>query len=159
MATIHFMHGFIGYGKSTFARKLAEKLGCKRISMDDVYAELHNGRTAINLSQEERAELLEITWGRIADEVRAGRDVIFDSGAWTRKNRDSNRARAKALGAQHKHYSIECTPEIAWERVLKRNAEKSIENMYPKSHFDEKFQFFQPMQDDEEFELIPCDNN
>ena len=42
-ATIHFMHGFIGYGKST----LAKKINCKRISMDDVYSELNNGRAAI----------------------------------------------------------------------------------------------------------------
>ena len=158
MATIHFMHGFVGYGKSTFARKLAEKLGCKRISMDDVYMELNDGRSAINLSREDRAELLETTWQRIADEINAGRDVIFDSGSWTRKNRDSNRARAIAIGADYKHYSLDCTPEIAWQRVLKRNEDKP-ENAYPKSHFDEKFAFFQPMQPDEEFELIPCENN
>ena len=156
MPTIHFMHGFVGYGKSTFARKLADKLGCKRISMDDVYAELNDGKAAINLNKEDRAAILEATWQRIENEVKAGNDAIFDSGSWTRKNRDSNRSRAEALGANHKHYSLDCTPEIAWERVLKRNIEKQGHE-YPKSHFDEKFQFFQPMQEDEEFELVTCD--
>ena len=155
MPTIHFMHGFVGYGKSTFARQLADKLGCKRISMDDIYAELNNGRAAINLSKDARAEILELTWQRLSDEVKAGRDVIFDSGAWTRKNRDYNRTRAEALGAKHKHYSIQCTPEIAWERVVQRNKERPG-NEYPKSHFDEKFSYFQPMQEDEDCIKIGC---
>lgn len=158
MATIHFMHGFVGYGKSTFAKKLADKLDCKRISMDDVYAEMNDGRAAVNLRKEERAKLLEITWQKIADEVLANKDVIFDAGSWSRKNRDDSRARATALGAKYKFYSLDCDPETAWQRVLKRNETKQAGSEYPKSYFDEKFKYFNPMQEDEEFELVKTDD-
>lgn len=108
--------------------------------------------------RESRAELLEIAWQRIEDEVCVGKDVIFDAGSWTRKNRDYNRARAKKLGVNYIYYSVDCTPEIAWQRVLKRNSEK-ICGEYPKDRFEEKLQLFQSMQEDEEFELIMCDDN
>jgi predicted kinase len=43
MATIHLMHGFIGFGKTTIAEKLAKELPAVRLNNDE-FMELLYGR-------------------------------------------------------------------------------------------------------------------
>jgi adenylate kinase family enzyme len=54
------MHGFVAYGKSTFAKKLAHQLKIPRISMDDIYIELHGGKPSIGIDRTAQNELAEM---------------------------------------------------------------------------------------------------
>lgn len=154
MATIHFIHGFIAYGKSTFAKKLARELNIARVNMDEIYF-AKNGKHAIYLSSTERAQLMELSWQYVEDLVKLGKDVVFEATSWTRKNRDDNRARARAMGAKYKYYSMICTPEIALQRLQARNI-KCPDRVISPDRFHERFKLFEPMQPDEDF--IAIDN-
>ncbi|MDR0319608.1 MAG: ATP-binding protein [Rickettsiales bacterium] len=144
MATIHFMHGFIACGKSTYAKKLARELGIPRVARDDICMEI-KGRPIFEFDTETRRELMDMTRARVAEIVKDGKDVVFDMGNWTRASRDENRKWAKSLGADYKFYSMKCTPETA----LKRSAAR--DDGYPPERFAEQFKRFEPMQADEEF--------
>src|SRR5688572_8578404 len=43
VATAHLIHGFVGAGKTTFAKRLAAETGAIRLSMDEWYLRLYTG--------------------------------------------------------------------------------------------------------------------
>ncbi|MDR0449136.1 MAG: ATP-binding protein [Rickettsiales bacterium] len=153
MPTIHFLHGFVAFGKSEFAAALAQEIDAPIIRTDKLHAELNSGKPAIGLDKEARKKLFEIAKEKTEQLVKSGRDVIFDAGSWKRETRDSNRAWAASLGANCKYYSIKCSPEKALENLMARN-KSNPGHFYSPERWKENFKLFEPMQDDEDFTEI-----
>nr|WP_281416213.1 ATP-binding protein [Deinococcus aestuarii] len=143
------MHGFIGSGKTTFARRLERTLPGLRFSPDEWLVALYGP----DLNAEEFPPafarvmaVIEAQWTRALD---LGVPVILDHGFWGRADRDALRAKAAALGVPLTLYALTLPGGEALRRVRVRNAQPGA---LPIS--DETFRTFrarfEPLDPDEE---------
>ena len=124
MATVHMICGFLGAGKTTFSKRLANELGAVRFSVDELYLRLFADGPTYDLDQRALDRLLgalDELWPEVA---RAGADVVLDFGFWSRTLREQVRTRALAMGASPKLYWIRCSDDVALSRCLARNGSK-----------------------------------
>jgi predicted kinase len=120
MAAAHLIHGYLGAGKTTFARQLERDLPAIRFSHDEWMARLYgDDPPAEHFAEFYRKiyEQVEEVWLRC---LELGLDVILDFGFWSRE-RDSTREKISALGAQAHLYRLTCFEDEAWRRIEKRN--------------------------------------
>ena len=155
MPTIHLMHGFVGSGKTSYAKRLERELGAFRFTHDEWMVKLYG----VDPPQEKFAEywkrVEELIWEVAARALSLGNDVILDFGFWTRASRDDARQRAKDLGADVKIYSFSCPEELMRARVQQRTAELPEGNLWINDAAFEEFKSrFQPLQDDEEHVVV-----
>lgn len=119
--TIHMLFGFVGSGKTTFARKLEGELRAVRFSHDEWMVALYGTNPPAELFDEyyhRIARLIEAQYKRL---LEIGVDVIIDSRFWRRAGRDAIRQLAASHGADIKLYALECPEDEMLERVLARN--------------------------------------
>jgi predicted kinase len=122
MATVHLIHGYIGSGKTTFARKLQAETGAARFTPDEVMTALHGDDPPADKFAEFRDTVMAGLDGEWQDLVRNGRDVILDYGFWTRESREEYARKAEAVGARAVLYEVACSEATARERVRARNS-------------------------------------
>jgi len=153
--TIHMLHGRICSGKTTFAKQLEKDKKAVRFSADEWMAQLfgskHSDLDGINYSNKVR-ELIYSLYTRL---LSLGIDVILDDGFWTRADRNHMRKHADELDVNHKLYFISCPEEVLLNRLKKRN-ENLQDNALniSESKFKMAKDIFEPLGEDEEFELI-----
>jgi len=122
--TVHAIFGYLGNGKTTFARQMEAETGGVRLSIDDwMIGFCGDDLTTVPDIFGRTWALLEELWPRI---VRSGVDVILDMGFWARVDRDSARAIATELGADFRMYWIKCDDEVARARCMSRMDAKSL---------------------------------
>jgi hypothetical protein len=122
MATLHLLHGMVGSGKTTFARRLEAEYHAVWLSPDEWMVALHgtNPDEAVFRPQHER--ILVLMWELAGRVLRAGADVVFEGGFWSRASRDDARRRAGEWGVACRFYSLQCPVDEARRRTLARNA-------------------------------------
>jgi predicted kinase len=150
MATAHLIHGYLGAGKTTFARRLEEELSAIRFSHDEWMAKLYGDDPPMDQFAELHrrvSKLVDLYWTRC---VTLGLDVVLDFGFWSRRQRDETRATAQALGARTRLYLLECSEEEAWRRVDKRNAQLDGSLLIVRNTFEMLKSRFEPLADDED---------
>lgn len=123
MATLHLLHGAVGAGKTTFAKKLERAVRAVRFTPDEWMIRLYGDRPPVETFQETLDRLYELIWEHAERVLRTGTDVIMDCGFWSRAARDEARRRAAALGASYRFYAIRCPLEVTRQRTLRRTAE------------------------------------
>lgn len=85
MPTIHLIHGYLGSGKTTFARRLEAETGGLRISIDDWTSTLSNDPVHRDRELFERVwRLMAHLWPSIAQS--GTQDVILDFGSGRASN-------------------------------------------------------------------------
>jgi predicted kinase len=155
--TAHLVHGYLGAGKTAFAKRLSERTGALRYSPD----ELMVARYGHDPPEQHFNEYLEIVYAEINAEwprtLSAGRDVILDFGFWTRAFRDRVRARAASAGAATKLYFVRCAEMTARTRCLRRNENPEGSLVVTENTFEALKSRFEPLADDEPFELVETD--
>jgi predicted kinase len=121
MATAHLIYGLIGSGKTTLAKRLEQEFAAVRFTPDDWMARLFGADPPEATFQEKAATILglmEPLWTRC---LSIGVDVVLDFGFWRRSERDRARELAAGVGARIRLYALECSDEIALQRVEARN--------------------------------------
>jgi len=121
MPTVHMIHGYLGAGKTTFARQLETDLPAMRFTFDHWMTHLYgeDPPTAAMPDMKTRVlTLLEKTW---ADCVRHGIDTVLDLNFWSLEHRDRTRQMAQDLGATPVLYQMSVSDAEAWSRIEKRN--------------------------------------
>ena len=154
MPTVHLIHGYIGAGKTTFSRKLAEEVNGVRFNPDEWMTRLY-GEDPPADQFAERLErvfaLLDDQWVRV---VHCGVDVVLDYGFWTRASRDLARQRAGEVGATCRLYALQCSEATARERCRRRNASLQGSLYIAANTFDVLKARFEPLAADEPHVVI-----
>jgi len=148
-ATIHLMYGFIGFGKTTIAKKLAKETPAVRLCIDDFNVKLF-GRNPYSDGFGNYIELnKELIWNIAKETIESGIDVIIDSGGVSNlKRRHDELQRARALTPNIVLHIINCDMETAEERTLKRTADKNAIEI-TEQDFENAFKRFEPIQEGE----------
>jgi predicted kinase len=149
MPIVHLIHGYLGAGKTTFAKKLAEEVRAVRFNPDEWMVRLYGEDPPADqfAGRLERVfALIDEQWVRV---VRCGVDVVLDHGFWTRASRDATRARAAAAGATCRLYALQCSEATARARCRRRNADLQGSLYIAENTFDVLKPRFAPLQPDE----------
>ena len=133
-ATVHLLHGLPGCGKTRFARRLAAELRCVHLSHDEWVVRLFGSRPTAAQIETVREPIHAMLWMYTSRIVDSGGDVVLDFGFWTRSERDQAREQVHRAGAAHLLYAFDCSPQLAWERVQRRNSLDSADSL----HIDEQ---------------------
>ena len=150
MPTAHLIHGSVGAGKTTFARRLERELPAIRFSHDEWMTRLYGDDPPVDQFpkfHQRVSKLIDDCWRRC---VELGLDVVLDLGFWSRRQRDEIRATAVALGAGARLYRLECPEDEAWGRIEKRNLHLDGSLLIVRNTFDMLKSRFEPLGDDED---------
>ena len=149
MATAHLLFGYLGSGKTTFAKRLEVEHAAVRFTPDEWMARLFGDDPPEHSFPEKAAailELLEPLWTRC---LCLGLDVVLDYGFWTRKERDEVRAAVARLGASARLYCLECPADEARRRIDARNQSDDRSLYIEASTYDALWRRFEPLDVDE----------
>ncbi len=115
------LHGYLGVGKTTLARRLEAEHAAIRFTHDEWMRALYGSDPPEALFADHAGRvsgLIEATWTRCL-ELRL--NVVLDFGFWSRAERDRTRALIAKLGGECRLYHLTCPDEIARRRVAGRN--------------------------------------
>lgn len=150
MAVVHLIHGYLGAGKTTFARELEASTRSLRLSSDEWYLRLFTSGepTAVldRAAQDRLGAVLYDLWPQLS--VRR-LDLVLDFGFWTRAERDAARRLAAEVGATVRLYRVHCDDATARGRVRQRNGSPG-HFFLDDDAFDALKAKFQPLGEDEE---------
>jgi predicted kinase len=150
MASAHLIHGYLGVGKTTFARQLERQLPAIRFSHDEWMTHLYG--------DDPPAERFEDFYRRVCQQVEEiwprclelGLDIVLDFGFWTRLGRDATIAKIIALGGEARLYRLSCPEDETWRRLESRNLDLRGSLYIARNTFEVLKTRFEPLGDDEE---------
>ena len=116
------IHGFVGVGKTTFAKKLEQETRAIRFSPDEWMVDLFGEDPSVARFQEYFEKIERVIWKIASQCVSAGVDVILDFGFWTRAARDQCREFGRQAGAEVTMYSLHCPETVLRARVARRTS-------------------------------------
>lgn len=115
-STVYLIAGFIGSGKTTFAKKLEAETGALRFTQAEWMIKVFgNNPNAENFAKFDNLLTNLATDIALKCAVR-GVDVIIDDGFWYKKQRDDIKVRINSIGAIMKGYYLRCPKNILEER-------------------------------------------
>jgi predicted kinase len=151
----HIVVGFIGAGKTTFARRLEQETGAVRFTKDEWMVRLFGNTPPKDKFAEYDHRMATLATDMALKCLQAGVDVIIDEGFWVKEHRDAIRERVTEAGAVAKVYYIEAPLEVMKARTLARSDNPPADSyVIDEVDFDHYWGFFRPPGEEEEFELI-----
>ncbi len=116
---LYIIQGFIGAGKSTYSKKLQEKTGAIHYNPDEWVSKLFKKEEFMQNWNQCFDEVLRILWEKTKEDLKNGKDVIFDMGFWLRKDRDYARTIANECSAETELIFLNVPDEILKNRIVK----------------------------------------
>ncbi len=148
MPTIHLMHGFIGCGKTTIAKKIQKETGAILLTHDDFMIK-EFGRNPEDFSKE-RFDLIDRKIKLIAQkEIQKGNSVIMDYGFWEKETRKKYFDWAKSLTQKVIFHAVQCDIKTAKQRALKRTEDDLTQFVINEEIFSDRLKRFEPMTEKE----------
>ena len=147
----HIIVGFIGSGKTTFARKLAAETGAVRFTKDEWMVRLFGNTPAPDTFEDYDGRMAALATDIALACLAAGTDVVIDEGFWVQEHRDRIRARVLDVGAIPKMYFLDAPYAVMKERTRVRTAQPPGDSfVIDEVAFDRYWQVFRPPGDDED---------
>ena len=153
MPTIHLIHGFIGFGKTTIAKQLEKELPAIRFTHDELMIKTY-GRNPEDFSQERFNIIDKIIKEKTFKEIKKGNNVILDYGLWEKETRANYYHWAKEITPDVIFHAVQCDIELAKQRVLERTKKHSEEFYIDENIFNDRLKRFEPMTEEERFPVI-----
>lgn len=151
---VYLICGFIGAGKTTFAKKLEEKTGAVRITKDEWSIRFIGNDPIINGYEAWDQKICELSRDVAFQLAEKGIDVIIDEGFWAKEQRDEMRRRAGTIGAQAVMYYVETPIETIRERIVGRNTTLTKDSFkISREMLDTYLMYWQPPGEDEDYIL------
>lgn len=148
MPKVYLIHGFIGSGKTTFAKQLELKTKAKRFTPDEIIAERYGSNLSIQEIRNANLTVKDEIWKEVEKLAKENKDIILDYGLWKKQQRIDIVNKVKELGATPIFYEVTCNLETMRNRALNRNEDGNIN--ITADRYDLYHQRFEPMDDDEE---------
>jgi len=117
------VHGYLGVGKTTVSRRLAETHGAVRFSPDEWLTRLFGDDPPAATFWDHYDAVQGIVDEVFPEFIRSGRSVVLDFGFWRREFRDRVRSLAEEAGGECRLIVVACDDSVAWERIERRNAD------------------------------------
>jgi predicted kinase len=115
------LHGFLGVGKTTFAKRLEREEGAVRFTHDEWMSRLYGSDPPAADFQDLAGRVsmtMEGVWTRC---LELGTSVVLDFGFWSRAERAHVRALVSGHGGEAVLYRLNCPPDVAMKRIKMRN--------------------------------------
>ncbi|MBR4125982.1 MAG: AAA family ATPase [Alphaproteobacteria bacterium] len=154
MPTVHFLCGYMGFGKSTIARRLAIQYNAVILNNDEFMRELFGRSLPEDEFQKAHDKVSKFTWQLGERIISIGTSVIFDRGFWSRKSRKEAVERAGIFCDSIQFHQIECDMETAKQRVLNRTATNGDALDIDEETFDRLAHCYEPISPDENLNVI-----
>ncbi|BCE00272.1 AAA family ATPase [Marinicellulosiphila megalodicopiae] len=156
MTKLYILNGFIGSGKTTFAKKIEAQSNVQRFTVDEWMLPLFGEADMERDVFDSKIEFLEAQFKKMAEKfLNNGVDVILDFGGWSKNERDQMRQWANTIECELNMVYIDTSFEICKERALKRTEQKTENNyMFDEQTIDTLFGFFETPKADEKFHKI-----
>lgn len=151
MAVIHVVHGYIAFGKTTLAKKLAVELPAVHLDADEWILKLYGKNLPESEFMDKANIVVNFLWDMAARIINAGADVIMDIGPWSKQMRADVFKMAKQITDDVVFHTIVLDPKIARERLVKRNLESKSHDVTTVDFFDKNLPLYEPVSDDEGF--------
>jgi len=147
--------GFIGAGKTTFARKLEHETKAIRITKDEWIIKIFGNKITSDKNFERYDKNITELATDIAFKIlRAGKDVIIDEGFWVKSQRDDIKKKILQVGAKPIFYYVECPIEKMKERVINRRKYPTVDSFeINEEMFDTYLKYWEPPTGEEDILL------
>lgn len=149
---IHLICGFIGFGKTTYAKRLEQELPAVRFTHDEIMCARY-GRSPEDFPEKYKLTDKEIRRDAAA-EISRGHNVILDYGFWSKKKRQAYYRWARQLTPEVCFHVLRCDLNTAKERVLKRNADNLNELFIDENAFNILLQQYEPLSEEENYPAV-----
>jgi len=148
--------GFIGAGKTTFARKLEKETGAIRITKDEWMIKIFGNKIPSDKNFEiYDHSIIELTRNISFKILKSGGDVILDEGFWAKSQRDEMKKKIVDIGAKPIFYYVECPVEKMKERVINRSKSPTVDSFeITEEMFDKYFTYWEPPRKEEDILLV-----
>ena len=158
MAILHLIHGFVGAGKTTFARRLELDTSAIRFTHDEWMVKLYGHNPPEDRFAEYHARISSLIWELTIKLLHLGRNVILDFGFWSRADRDEARFKASQAKAEVKLYFVTCAEKAMRDRVAIRNKNLLNDSLQIDEHAFNLFKHrYKALNDDEPHIIIKTD--
>jgi predicted kinase len=152
--TVYLLCGFIGAGKTTFAKQLETRTGAVRITKDEWLIQMVGNDPTIAGYEDFDHRMCELSRNVAFQLAAKGIDVILDEGFWAKEQRDEMRRRTEEAGAQPVVYFLDTPIETIRERVARRNMTPAKDSFTISADLlDFYLQYWQPPDEDEDYVL------
>lgn len=147
--TILLTHGYIGFGKTTIAKKF-EELGYKRFTHDEYMSKLFGDHPTNEDFVANYNKATEIILKEAFVEVKQKHNIILDFGFWSRKDRKEICNILNSWNLDFKPsmiwINVECDISVARQRCINRDKNRKPGELWvPVEVFDMKLDQFEPM--------------
>ncbi len=148
--TVHLLCGFIGAGKTTFARELESRTGAVRITKDEWLIRLIGNDPTIEGYADHDHMIVELSRDVAFELVAKGIDVILDEGFWSRDERTAMKRRIEGMGAEAVLYYFDTPIETIREPVARRSVDPPMDSFrISDALLDHYLPFWEPPGEDE----------
>lgn len=153
--TAYIICGFIGAGKTTFAKKMEKETGAVRITKDEWMVKIFGNKITSDSKFAEYDKNVTALAKDIAFKIlESGKDVIIDEGFWPKSQRDDIKKQLSELGVRPILYYVECPFEKMRERTVARSENPTKDSFeISREMFDSYVKYWEPPTEDEEFIL------
>ncbi|MFD2177087.1 AAA family ATPase [Veronia pacifica] len=123
MAKVYFVCGFIGSGKTTYSKVLADRHGAFRFSIDEWMIPLYGEHMEREVFDSRLATLQELFKDSALQLTSLGVPVIFDFGFWSKSDRDTFSDWASKAGVESEVHYLDVSFNTCKERAFARNSD------------------------------------
>jgi predicted kinase len=138
---VYMLCGFVGSGKTTYARSL-EAQGCVRLSIDEAVFARH-GRHGIDYDEGDyalhQARARRELDARLGELLAAGRNVVLDYGFWSKEMRDYYKHLIESNGGRWHLLYFETELHELRRRLRGRNERHDANALFVGEHHFEEF--------------------
>lgn len=153
--TAHLIIGFIGAGKTTFAKKLEQETKALRFTKDEWVISIFGNDPTIENFETYDKRITALVTEQALRCLEAGNDVIIDDGFWSKSQRDDIRTRIAKIGGTLQFYYLKRSLPEMKKRTLGRNGKQSNNSFdIDEKMFDGYIEKFEEPSPDEEYIII-----
>lgn len=154
-ATLHFMCGKMGAGKSTFAQSLAASVGAVLLSEDDLLRDLYpGGVTDLGCYVSLSGRIKHALSGHICALLRQGISVVLDFPGNTVGQRIWFRQLIESSGANHQLHFLDVPNEICRRQLNQRRASNGGDPLQDEATFNALLAHFVEPAPEERFTVV-----